>query len=560
MKPGPLSGINAVLQQAARHLQSGDAQACRQACDEVLQLHPGLPAAHHLRGLAAAQLGDSTAAIADLRKVWPKDSRNTQAALWLGRLHRLTGDYPAALDPLRAAAQDAALEVDARYELARALTRLRNNSGAMAEYRRILELRPAHADAAANLAFLLERANQLEEAGKMAAQALHAAPGNFMAQLTQGTLERRNGSPAAAQLRFEKLLAQPSSSVSPAISPLNRSIVLNQLAQCLLEQQQFQPAFERQAQSNALLRQHHPMGEPMHDGPYGLHTLARLQQWFKDHPPAGWSPTPGPGGKFEGKPGGRIQAKPNPVFLVGFPRSGTTLLHQALAAHPEIEVLEELEFFDEVRRDWVDGPKLETLAGLGTSELQAARQQYLSALAAHRLQPGRPLVIDKLPLNLVYLFLIHRLFPEARILVLLRDPRDVCLSCFFQAFELQGAMPYFLDLQQTAGYYAAAMSLAQDSLAHISNPVHFQKYETLVTDFEPSMRKILGFLGLAWNDAILDYRQKARDRFIDTPSYQQVTRPLYAGSIGRWQPFSAQLEPVMGQLGPWVQKFGYADH
>jgi tetratricopeptide (TPR) repeat protein len=555
MKPGPQNAINGALQQAARQLQSGDARACRQTCDGLLQLHPGLPAALHLRGLAAAQVSDTTAAIADLAKVWPTDPRNTQAALWLGRLHRLRGDYPAALAPLRAAAQNAALEVDARYELARALTRLRNNSDAMAEYRRILELRPEHADAAANLAFLLERANQLEAAGKMAAQALQLQSGNFMAQLTQGTLERRNGSPSAAQQRFEKLLARPSSSLSPAISPLNRSIVLNQLARCLLEQQQFQPAFERQAQSNALLRQHHPLGGPVHDGPYGLHTLARLQQWIKDHPPAGWSPAP------------KVESVHNPVFLVGFPRSGTTLLHQALAAHPDIEVLEELEFFDEVRRDWLDGPELgsglnsglQGLSGLGSHDLQAARQQYLSALAAQRRQPDRPLVIDKLPLNLVYLFLIHRLFPEARILFLLRDPRDVCLSCFFQAFELQGAMPYFLDLRQTAGYYAAAMSLARDTLAQISNPVHFQKYEDLVTDFEPSLQKIFHFLGLPWRDEVLQYREKVQDRVIDTPSYQQVTRPLYTDSIERWRPFSAQLEPVLAELGPWIRHFGYAE-
>ncbi len=534
----------AELQSAAGHLQNGDARSCQKICNELLKRNPGLLAAYNLRGLAAAQSGDPLAAIRDLERIWPAQPQNTQAALWLGRMYRLQGDYLMALAPLQAAAQEMALEADARYELARVLTRIRRSSEAMAEYQRILVLQPGHTDAAANLAFLLERANRLPEAEEMAGRALHSAPGNFMALLTKATLERRNGSPAAAQARIEHMLQQPQ---SPPISLLNRSILLNQLAQCLVAQHQYQAAFERYEQGNALLRQHHPLGKPLDEGSYGLHTIGRLQQWLREQPPAQWS-----------KPS-VDSAAPGPVFLLGFPRSGTTLLDQALSAHPDIEVLEEYEFFDEVRRNWVDGAKLEQLADLNASQLHSARQQYLAAMSARRQQVHKTRVVDKLPLNLLYLFLIHRLFPDAPVLFLVRDPRDVCLSCFFQSFELQGAMPYFLDLQQTAHYYAAAMSLARDSLQQISNPVFFQGYEKLVMDFEPSMRAILDFLDLPWSEEILQYRQKAQQRFIDTPSYQQVTRPLYPDSIGRWRQFSAQMEPLAEQLGPWIKHFGYPD-
>src|SRR5690606_29747222 len=143
------------------------------------------------------------------------------------------------------------------------------------------------------------------------------------------------------------------------------------------------------------------------------------------------------------------------------------------------------------------------------------------------------------------------------ILFMLRDPRDSCLSCFFQSFDLQGAMPYFLDLRQTAVYYDAVMGLARQSLALISNPVMQLRYESLVADFEPSIRAVLQFLQLPWSEGIRQYRQKALQKVIDTPSYQQVTRPLYRESIGRWRQFSQQMEPLQPLLGPWVEYFEY---
>lgn len=533
-----MTEIQGQVAQAAQHLQRGEFPACQRVCSELLKDSPGLLAAFNLRGLASAQTGDHGAAIGDLTQVWPAQPQNTQAALWLGRLYRITGQYQQALPALLAAIAEKALEVEGRYEMAMVQTRLRQSAEAITQYQHILRLNPNHSNAAANLAFLLERANHLPAAEQTADRALLLDPQNFMAQLTKATLQRRNGQPADAQSRIEDALKQK-------LSPLNQSILLNQLAQCLLAQNQFQLAYQRYAQSNALLRTHHPFGVPVEDGSYGLHTIAALQDWLLSNPPARWSTSP------------PADDKTTPIFLVGFPRSGTTLLDQALSAHPQIEVLEEFEFFDQVRRDWVDGDGLQKLAQMSPQELQNARKQYLNALHERRQFTGKAFVVDKLPLNLIYLFLIHRLFPEARILFMLRDPRDACLSCFFQSFELQGAMPYFLDLEQTAHYYHSAMTLAHNSLELISNPVFFQRYEELVVKFEDSMQEMMRFLGLPWSEEILRYRQRTQLRTIDTPSYQQVTRPLYLDSIGRWRHFAAQMEPLQALLGPWVEHFDY---
>ena len=532
--------VQGQLQLAAQHLQRGDSLACQLICSELLRQNPRLLAAYNLRGLARAQTREYAAAIDDLNRVWPAQPQNTQAALWLGRMHRLQGDYQRALAPLRAAVAENLLEIEARYELAQVLTRLRDTGQAMEQYRALLVRQPAHSNALANLAFLLERANRLAEAQQMADQVLQAEPENFLARLTQGTLQRRKGLLQQAQQTFGRILQQ-------TLSPLNHSIVLNQIGQCLLAQQQYAQAFQRFEQGNTLLRSQHPHGQAADAGSYGLATIAMLQNWLDQHPPANWSPQL------------QSDSRPTPVFMVGFPRSGTTLMDQALSAHPQIEVLEEHEFLDAVRQNWVDGEGLQKLPCMNQAELQVARQLYLDALTARRKSPDKPVVVDKLPLNLVYLFLIHRLFPDDRILFMLRDPRDACLSCYFQSFELQGAMPYFLDLQQTADYYDAVMSLARQSLALISNPVYLQRYESLVEEFEAGMHSVLQFLGLSWSEEILHYRQKAQQKIIDTPSYQQVTQPLYREAIGRWRHFPAQVELMRPRLGRWIEHFDYPE-
>jgi tetratricopeptide (TPR) repeat protein len=164
--------VQSQLQLAAQYLQRGDSLACQIVCSELIQQDPRLQAAFNLRGLARAQNREYAAAIDDLNRVWPAQPENTQAALWLGRMHRLQGNYLLALAPLRSAVAEKVLEVEARYELAQVLTRLRSTEKAIEQYQVLLALQPAHANARANLAFLLERANRQAEAQQMSDQAL----------------------------------------------------------------------------------------------------------------------------------------------------------------------------------------------------------------------------------------------------------------------------------------------------------------------------------------------------------------------------------------------------
>ena len=152
---------------------------------------------------------------------------------------------------------------------------------------------------------------------------------------------------------------------------------------------------------------------------------------------------------------------------------------------------------------------------------------------------------------------IHRLFPNALIIHAQRDPRDVCLSCWFGMFDLVGAMPYFLDLSETVSYYDAVNRVLANSMAGLPIRSHAVRYEDLVGDLEGTVRSVLAFLGADWNDTILAYREATIGQRINTPSYQQVSQPLYTRSIGRWKNYESEIGDAFDPLDRWVNEWGY---
>ena len=527
------------LQRAFDYLRSGAPAECIGLCDEILADSPGLIQALYLRGCAAFETGDIAGSVSDLDIVYGNHPEHLQSAYHLGRSLRAAGRLEEALAPLRAALDESEIAVRARYELASCLAQLRRRSEAIDHYQAILRLQPDNVQVAANLASLLERENRLDEAERWAGKALLTDSANETAQMTRATLDRRSGKYPQAAQAFRSLL--------PGIdNPINRSIAWNQLAQCLEGQQDWDEAFDAFSESNRILQQHQAGSRPDPRGPHGLQTLARIQEWLTENPMAGWNEpvTPDPGGI---------------AFLVGFPRSGTTLLDRMLGAHPEIEVLEEKSLFSPLHRDWARPGILESLTDISDAEIVDARQIYRQEMSRHRRQPQRSLVIDKLPLNLAYLFLIRRLFPQAPVIFLQRHPMDVCISCYFQAFELKASMAYFLDIQQTAQYYDAVMQVAALSVDQVVNPIHRLRYEDLVAEPKDQLAGLLNFLSLEGQDEMLEYRQRADSDSSNTPSYQQVSQPLHTRSIGKWRHYSRQLEPGLSFLRPWARQFGYQD-
>jgi tetratricopeptide (TPR) repeat protein len=245
----------------------------------------------------------------------------------------------------------------------------------------------------------------------------------------------------------------------------------------------------------------------------------------------------------------------SPAFLVGFPRSGTTLLDTMLMGHPEVEVLEEEPTFHGAAEILADFPNLPE----APSELvSAARDAYFANVAKRTpMAPGK-LIVDKNPLLLGAIPMIHRMFPDAKIILAVRHPCDVALSCFTTNFKLNDGMANFLRLDTTAELYDLAFGSFERARDLLPISAHTVVYEKVVADRSGELAALFDFLGLAWHDEVLDHQKTALGRGrIKTASYAQVTEPIYSRSSGRWRHYREHLEPIFPVLAPWIEKFGY---
>jgi hypothetical protein len=244
----------------------------------------------------------------------------------------------------------------------------------------------------------------------------------------------------------------------------------------------------------------------------------------------------------------------NPAFLVGFPRSGTTLLDTFLMGHPETHVFEEVPFIEAARKAVGDIYDLRW----SPSDVPTARDAYFAEVERHSEPVSDGLIVDKFPLNMFAAPFIHALFRDAPFIFVQRHPCDCVLSCFLQDFALSDSTACFLDIGDSAAFYDAAMQVWTRSREVLPLRTHVIVYEELVADPDATLRPLIDFLGLEWRDDLLDHRATAKTRGdIGTPSYHQVTQPLTRAPSNRWRRYEKQLEPVLPVLLPWAERLGY---
>lgn len=248
-------------------------------------------------------------------------------------------------------------------------------------------------------------------------------------------------------------------------------------------------------------------------------------------------------------------AMASPAFIVGFPRSGTTLLDTFLGRLPDTAVLEEQPLIPMIEHRIGDPSRLAALDKAALSDLRAEYRAMLAARGAD----GAGLVIDKHPLHMARMGLIDRLFPGAPILFVERHPYDVVLSCFMANFRLNPAMRSFTDLTEAALTYDAVFTAWAAAEAALSLNVHRVRYERLVENVEGELRAAAAFLGQDFTPALLDNVAAAEARgAVRTASYAQVIEPVYQRSVARWQRYQEQLAPIIPILQPWAERMGYA--
>jgi len=475
------------------------------------------------------------------RSLAPKDANVLNS---LGICLKALGRPEAALE-----AYAAALKIDpglagAHFNRGALLESLNNVTAARSAYERAARLDSNYVEPLAGLAWLDAQAGDPVSARARAERALVLSKSNLLARMALASADLQEGNLAAATSLLGALARDP------AVSQVNRSIVLGLIGDLLDAEGRPAEAFAAYSASNAELKALHAerYRQPGQETPAG-HSR-RLAGWFRTADPEPWHQSP-PVRPRASDP--RVHA-----FLVGFPRSGTTLLETVLAAHPEVVSLEEKDSLASASAAYLETEEgLERLAQLSSGEATRRREAYWSSVRSFGVEPRGKVFIDKMPLASVALPVVARLFPNARILFARRDPRDVVLSCFRRRFAMNPSMYELLSLEGAADYYDAVMRLSDVYCDLLPLPRHVVCYEDLVDDFEGTARAACGFLGLAWDARLLDFAARARTRGISTPSASQVARGLNREGKGAWRRYSDPMGPVLPILEPWVRAFGY---
>jgi tetratricopeptide (TPR) repeat protein len=389
-----------------------------------------------------------------------------------------------------------------------------------------------------SLAVLLEQNHELEQAREAVQQCLAIDPRDEQARYFSAVLDRRENKLEAAERRLRDLIA------SDPQHPYVRYACRYELAQVLDRTERFDEAMALLVEAKQIvgaLTQTELLIKGYDQGAESARRFTRelaktiLQTWAEEFPPAKREPLP-------------------PLaFLGGHPRSGTTLLEQMLDAHPAIAALDEPTAFLSVLQ-----PAFYRCGQLSPSRLNKLRRLYVDALLEETGPNGTgKLLLDKNPSPTARLPVWLRVFPELRVLIALRDPRDVALSCYFQNIPLNPVNVNFLTLERTAKHYADLMDIWLTVREWNGFSWLETRYEDVVAGLEKEGRRVTEFLGLAWHDEQARFYEKSRGKQLYSPTYQDVTRPVYKRSVGRWQAFEKYLAPILPALQPYCRTFGY---
>jgi len=235
------------------------------------------------------------------------------------------------------------------------------------------------------------------------------------------------------------------------------------------------------------------------------------------------------------------------VFVLGMPRSGTSLVEQIISSHPRAHGCGELDFINNIacqlsgsRDGWAYINRLERLT---KSALDQGAQKYAQEL--RKMAPGAERVTDKMPSNALQLGLISAMLPECRVIHCVRDARDTCLSCYFHHFLGKGNV-FTYDLENLGDCYSDYWRLMKQWKSGVDVPVLDVRYEEMIADQEGQSRRLIDFLGLDWDDRCLSYHEVKRT--VKTLSHDQVSKPIYTSSMGRWKPYEKHLGPLLERL------------
>lgn len=519
----------ALLQAAQAALNRRDFAAARQAAEQMLRDRPSDPGANQILGLVALEQGDAAGAKKWLQRADKAAPGQPHILNALGIALRRTGEIAEARRAFTRSGERGLIE--AWRNLGNLEAQVGDAKAAAAAFEAGIKISANDAPSHAGLSQALELMHDLDRAKHHAEVALKFDAGNEIATLTLATVFLRSGGLAESEAAAASVARRSRSATNQALAWGIVGDVRDRMGDAA-------EAFAAFSEANRILLSIHGAHLSETHLPYHPEGVDRMAAFVASAEVSSWRAPPGP----------------SPIFLVGFPRSGTTLLEQVLSAHSNLVCIEEREHLALAAGTAVSDPS--KIATLSDVDIESIRADYWARVRGE-VDVGDRFVVDKLPLNIIFLPLIRRVFPDAKILFALRDPRDVVLSCFQQRFGMNAAMVQFLQLETAAAYYDKVFSLGVLCRDKLGLAMHEVRYEDVVVDLEKVARSVTSFLELPFELSMLSPRETALKRNINTPSGRQVVEPIYNRSVGRWRRYETQLAPVLPVLSAWALRLGY---
>jgi tetratricopeptide (TPR) repeat protein len=523
-------------------MRRGDMQQAIKLARQALNSGLRHPVIFNLRAYGHELEGRFADACADLEQARALTPRDPVILNALGRCRIGAGRYIDAITACEAALAENPAFAIAYYNKGCAHEQLGELNTASLDYRKALQLEPNIADALARLAGLESRRGQHADARALADRALALNPKHAIAEFAHIVSDLAEDNFKAAEERARKVIREPETTAQA------RANAQSFLGDALDGQGRFSEAFACYTQANSELRQ--IFAEQYADRETGRKLAGRLGREFGAISKDAWQGSASPAVPKNTADG--------LVFLVGFPRAGTTLLGQVLAAHSRVATIVERPVLGMALREFIQTPGgLARLASLPQKDIDRHRQKFWANVELLGIPVRGKILIEQTPLNTLHLPLVAKLFPEAKVVFAVRDPRDVVLSCFRRQFVLNDYVYELLTLDGTACFYDETMKLASRYRECLTLPLIESRNEDLVADFEGRTRMLCDFLDLEWEDTLRHFAGSAAARQIATPSALQVSRGISNEGIGHWRNYAAQLDAVLPVLAPWVERFGY---